>query len=66
MAAIFDQLDALGWIERVPGPRPSDPPHWIVNPECHRKFGNRGRREADRRTRSRELFANLFGAPPEA
>src|SRR5205814_5659140 len=28
--AVFDQLDALGWIDRVAGPRPTMPTHWIV------------------------------------
>ena len=38
--AVFEQLDALGWVTRTPGPRPSDPPHWIVNPAVHQKFAN--------------------------
>ena len=49
--AIFEQLDALGWITRTPGPRPSDPPHWIVNPVVHQKFAERGEAETERRAR---------------
>jgi Protein of unknown function (DUF3987)/Primase C terminal 2 (PriCT-2) len=57
--AIFDQLDALGWITRTPGPRPTDPPHWIVNPVVHRKFAERGQAEAERRQRERSTIAAL-------
>ena len=51
---VFEQLDALGWVTRTPGPRPTDPPHWIVNPVVHRKFAERGRAEAERRKRERD------------
>ena len=40
--AIFEQLEALGWIIRTPGPRPSDPPHWMVNPVVHQKIRRAG------------------------
>ena len=36
--SLFDQLEALGWLIRTPGPRWSAPPHWQVNPEVHRRF----------------------------
>ena len=54
---LFEQLDALGWITRTPGPRPTDPPHWIVNPVVHTKFAERGRSEAERRSRDRATIA---------
>jgi Protein of unknown function (DUF3987) len=57
--AIFEQLDALGWITRTPAPRPSDPPHWVVNPAVHEKFAARAQAEAERRERARELLASL-------
>jgi len=38
--ALLDQLDALGWVDRVPGPRPSSPPQWIVNPVVIRSLPN--------------------------
>ena len=56
---IFEQLDALGWITRTPGPRPTDPPHWIVNPVVHQKFAERGRAEAERRTRERAIVGEV-------
>jgi len=49
MDSVFEQLDALGWVSRVPAPRPSDPPHWIVNPEVHTRFAARGEASAKRR-----------------
>jgi hypothetical protein len=58
--AIFEQLDALGWVIRTPGPRPSDPPHWIVNPVVHQKFAERGQAEAERRQRARTMLADLL------
>ncbi|MDA9521473.1 hypothetical protein XI06_14210 [Bradyrhizobium sp. CCBAU 11434] len=58
---IFEHLDALGWIDRVPGPRPSSPPHWIVNPLVHSKFAERAVVEAERRARDRKMIAELMG-----
>ena len=58
--SVFNQLDALGWLCRVPGARPSDPPHWQVNPEVHRRFAERAEREAARRQQDREMLAELF------
>ena len=43
--AICDQLESLGWLFRVQGPR-RDSAHWQVNPEVHRKFADRAVREA--------------------
>jgi hypothetical protein len=57
MEAVFDQLDALGWINQIPGKRFTDPPHWIVNPECHRKFSARAAQEAARRKAYREAIS---------
>jgi hypothetical protein len=64
--AIFDQLDALGWINRVAAPRPTDPPHWTVNPAVHAKFAERGKGEKERRERDRVMIASLIGGttPP--
>jgi Protein of unknown function (DUF3987) len=58
--AIFEQLDALGWITRTPGPRPSDPPRWIVNPVVHQKFAERGKAEAERRERDRKIIGEML------
>jgi hypothetical protein len=58
--AVFDQLDALGWIDRVAGIRPADPPHWIVNPVVHAKFAERAEMEKQRRERDRKTIADLM------
>jgi len=57
--AILDQLDALGWVDRVPGPRPSSPPQWAVNPIVHTKFAKRAADEAERRARERKIIAAM-------
>jgi hypothetical protein len=56
---IFDQLDALGWINRIPAGRPADPPRCGVNPECHRLFQARAEKEASRRLSTREAIAQV-------
>jgi hypothetical protein len=53
-----DQLDALGWLSRTAGRRPTDLAHWIVNPKVHRLFQERAAREATRRQLVREMIAN--------
>jgi hypothetical protein len=57
---VFEQLDALGWVSRVPGARPTDPPHWIVNPEVHRLFAERGEHEIAKRARARAMITTKF------
>jgi hypothetical protein len=59
-SAVFEQLEALGWLNRAPGPRPTDPPHWRVNPKCHQKFTARAKREAQERQRDRGMIAAMF------
>ena len=58
--AIFEQLDAFGWVTRTPGPRPSDPPHWIVNPAVHQKFAERAEAAKKRREQEREAIEDLL------
>lgn len=53
---IFQQLDALGWLVRTPGPRKSDLPHWAVNPVVHQKFAERAKAEAGTRKAGWDLF----------
>ncbi len=52
---ICDQLESLGWLFRVQGPR-RDSAHWEVNPEVHRKFAERAAREATARAGRRETI----------
>jgi uncharacterized protein DUF3987 len=58
--SIFNQLDALGWINRTPGPYKGTPPHWTVNPAVHVKFAERGRAEAERRAHSRKMIREML------
>jgi hypothetical protein len=57
--SIFHQLEALGWIDMVPG-RYSSPPRWAVNHQVHVKFRERAASEAERRSRERAMIAELF------
>jgi len=60
--AVFEQLDAFGWVTRTPGPRPSDPPHWIVNPAVHQKFAERAKTSKERRERGRRIALDISEA----
>jgi hypothetical protein len=56
---VFEQLDALGWVSPVPGLRPRDPPHWIVNPEVHRLFAERAKQEGARRAKVHAMMVDM-------
>jgi len=57
--AVFEQLEALGWVTRAPGPRLSDPPHWTVNPAVHARFAERAKAEAERRQREQAIILTM-------
>ena len=56
---MFEQLEALGWITRTPGPRTL---HWIVNPRVHERFAERAAKETAQREATRQLMADAFAA----
>ncbi len=56
---IFEQLDALGWLKQTPGKRPTDPPHWRVDPAVHKLFADRAAAEERRRSEARAMIAEL-------
>lgn len=58
---LLQQLAAMGWLERVDGPRPSSAPHWIVNPAVHSRFSARAKAERERRDEARRVLASLTG-----
>jgi hypothetical protein len=58
--SVCDQLDALGWLNRTPGLRPTDPPRWNVNPICHAMFEGRAKAEAERRERDRAMISEML------
>jgi len=57
---VFQQLNALGWLNRAPGYHMTDPPRWEVNPEVHLRFKERAKQEAERRRREREFITALL------
>ncbi|MDE5446477.1 DUF3987 domain-containing protein [Bradyrhizobium sp. CSA207] len=57
--AVFEQLEALGWVMKTPGPRRTDPPHWTVNPVVHQKFAERAKAEAERRQREQAMILDI-------
>jgi hypothetical protein len=52
-------LDGLGWVDKTPGPRPSSPVHWIVNPAVHVRFADKAKEEETRRANVREIMIRL-------
>jgi hypothetical protein len=58
--AIFEQLEAMGWVDIVPSPRPGYPPHWVVNPLVHQRFAERAKASKERRDRGREFAAVMM------
>jgi hypothetical protein len=59
--AVLYQLSALGWLDRVDGPRASSQPQWVVNPVVHVRYEQRAAAEKERRERERKLLAEMFG-----
>jgi hypothetical protein len=57
---VFEQLEALAWVTRVPGPRPSSPPQWVVNPKCHELFAERAVQEATRRKEAQAIVVEAL------
>ena len=57
--AVFEQLEALGWVSKMPGPRLNDP-RWFINPAVHSKFAARAKEEAMRRQRERRLILDII------
>ena len=58
--SVFNQLEALGWLMPTTKSRWAAPLHWQVNPEVHRRFAERGEREAARRARERATLLDMF------
>jgi hypothetical protein len=57
----LEHLEALGWLDRAPepGPRPSSPTRWLVNPAVHFKFAERAKEEERRRKSVRKIMLAL-------
>ncbi|MCK1605457.1 DUF3987 domain-containing protein [Bradyrhizobium sp. 166] len=63
--AVFEQLEAFGWLERTPSRLRGAPTHWLVNPAVHQKFSERAKTETARRTEVRQTIADAVGAGVE-
>ncbi len=53
---VFQRLEAMGWVEEVPAPRPTSPSRWRVNPACRQLFAKRAVEETTNRHRLQELI----------
>lgn len=62
--AVFEQLEAFGWLERTSRLRGA-PTHWLVNPAVHQKFAERAKVEAARRAEVRQTIADAVGGGVE-
>lgn len=63
--AVFEQLEAFGWLERTPSRLRGAPAHWLVNPAVHQKFAERAKDEAARRAEVRRTIADALGGSVE-
>jgi hypothetical protein len=57
--AVLDQMDSWGWLDIVPGPRPTSPKQGAINPMVHRKFDAKAEEEVERRKVVRETMEAL-------
>lgn len=57
---LLQQLEALGWLQRTIGPRPSSPPHYAVNPLVHLRFAERASAEAAMRQEVRKQIGRII------
>lgn len=60
--AVFEQLEAFGWLERTPSRLRGAPSNWLVNPAVHQNFAERAKTEAARRAEVRQTIADTLGA----
>lgn len=56
---LLEQLEAMGWLDRAEGPRPSSPPHFKVNPLVHQRFTEKAKAESERRALARAAIAEI-------
>ncbi len=62
---LFEQLHALGWLERLSPKRAGDPPRWKVNPAVHEGYTDRAKDEQVRRENFRAKLLELRSAPED-
>lgn len=57
---VLEQLEALGWLTEMPGPRSSSS-RWTVNPRCHELFAKKGQEELARRNEAKAIITQITG-----
>ena len=57
--AVFEQLEAFGWLARLPQQGNQTSPRFRVNPRVRQLFAERTMKEAAHRSKVKELLANL-------
>lgn len=57
---LCEKLEAFGWLAPTPVPKGGSP-KWCVAPAVHDIFADRGREEAERRAKVREVIAGTLG-----
>ena len=60
--AVFEQLDAMSWIDRNFMDVVTRKPDWIVNPAVHTKFEKKAKEEKSRRERDKKMIADMLKA----
>ncbi|CCD97737.1 hypothetical protein [Bradyrhizobium sp. STM 3809] len=63
--AVFEQLEAFGWLTREGSKVRRAPSRWFVNPVVHQKFAEKGKAEAERRAEVRRIIAEVVGTGGE-
>jgi len=59
--AVFDQLHAMGWLNRDPVLKPGQRSDtWIVNPRVHTEFAAKAKTEADRRAKYQKMISSMM------
>jgi hypothetical protein len=61
---ICQQLENLGWLIRISGRNPTQPPRWLVNPKVHALYRERAAKERERRQQVSDTLAEFFGKRP--
>lgn len=57
---VLDQLEILGWLDRVDPQRNQSKPRWAINQLVHARFAEHGRSEAERRMNARNAIAQII------
>lgn len=59
---VLDQLEAFGWLDRLPIERNQTTPRFAVNRRVHELYAKRGEAERERRQQARAMIAAIAGS----